>query len=36
MLARSPWHKALAVLIIVLVPILAIAVPAWFFGTGMW
>jgi nitrate reductase NapE component len=36
MLARSPWHKALAVLIIVLVPILAIAVPAWCFGTGMW
>ena len=36
MLARSPWHKALAVFIIALVPILAIAVPAWCFGSGMW
>jgi hypothetical protein len=34
MLSRSPWHRVLA--IIVLVPVLAIAVPAWCFGTGMW
>ena len=36
MLSRSSWHRALALLIIVLVPILAVAAPLWCFATGMW
>ena len=35
MLARSTWHRALAVFIIALVPVLAVTVPLWCFATGM-
>ena len=35
MLARSLWHRALAVFIIALVPLLAVTVPLWCFATGM-
>jgi hypothetical protein len=36
MLLRSSWQRTLALLLIVSVPILALAVPLWCFATGMW
>jgi hypothetical protein len=36
MLSKGRWHRIVAIAIIALVPVLAIAVPAWCFGTGMW
>ena len=35
MLSPSPWHRPLALFIVVLVPILAVAAPLWCFATGM-
>jgi hypothetical protein len=35
MLSRPPWYRALALFIIVLVPVLAVAAPLWCFATGM-
>jgi len=36
MLTMLFWRRPIAVAIIVLVPVLAIAVPAWCFGSGTW
>ena len=36
MSSRSSWHRTLALLIIVLVPVLALAAPLWCFASGMW
>ena len=35
-LMRLPWRRTVAVAIVALVPLLAVAVPAWCFGAGMW
>ena len=36
MSSRSSWQRILALLIIVSVPLLALAVPLWCFATGTW
>jgi hypothetical protein len=36
MLARWPLRRTLALFIVAMVPVLAVAIPAWCFGSGMW
>jgi hypothetical protein len=36
MFLRSSWQRSLALLLIVAVPILALAAPLWCFATGAW
>jgi hypothetical protein len=36
MLSRSSWQRSLALLLIILVPVLALAEPLWCFATGIW
>ena len=36
LLSRSPWQRVVALFIIALIPVLAIAVPLWCFGSGTW